>query len=344
MAANINPEALKRFIPFDTMTDAQRIVAVEHGSLIRVAEGKMLFKRRENDAFSYWLLRGSVDLLDDKFNIRPARSGTAPSRFPLDNNTPHQVSAVCTAESIFLKLERAVVDRLVNEEVEDPYSVSGLGDDEEEVDWMSILLSSPLFEFVPPANIQRLFSKFEEVAFDAGEQVIAQGDPGDYFYVITAGNAKVEQTVDGRTHVRAELEPGAFFGEDALISDVPRNATITMLTPGKLMRISEFDFEQLLQKPLMEVVSLDEALEMTVAGDPKTYILDVRNQDEISAGGEIEGSINVPLLELRKNLAELSKDAVYITRCDGGKRCELAAYILNQSGYTAYVMKKPRSS
>lgn len=340
MAANINPEVLKPFIPFDELAENHLNDLIEKSTLLSVGEGKMIFKRNDEDAFSYWLLAGSLDLLDEKFNVRKVKAGGEGSQFPLDNNSPHKVTAVSTADSKIFKVDKSYLDLVVSWDQAGDYTVSQIDDVmDAEVDWMSAMLSSPLFEFVPPGNIQKLFAKFEEVTFEAGETVIKQGEPGDYFYVITVGKAKVEQTRGEKTSVVAELTAGAFFGEDALISDVARNATITMLTPGKLMRLSEPDFESLLQKPLMEIVTLEEAREMVAAGDPKTYILDVRNPKELE-NGKIEGSVNVPLLMLRKNLSRLKMDAVYVTRCDGGKRCELAAYILNQSGYTAYVMKK----
>ena len=237
-------------------------------------------------------------------------------------------------------MEKSYLDLVLSWDQAGDYTVSEIDDVmDAEVDWMSAMLSSPLFEFVPPGNIQQLFTKFEEVTYAAGDTVIKQGEPGDYFYVITVGKASVQRTSGDKTTTLAELSAGAFFGEDALISDVPRNATITMLTAGKLMRLSEPDFESLLQKPLMEIVTLEEAQEMMAAGDPKTYILDVRSPKELESG-KIEGSVNVPLLLLRKNLDRLKKDAIYIARCDGGKRYEMAAFQLNQSGYTAYVMKK----
>ncbi|MDA0273522.1 MAG: rhodanese-like domain-containing protein, partial [Proteobacteria bacterium] len=55
---------------------------------------------------------------------------------------------------------------------------------------------------------------------------------------------------------------------------------------------------------------------------------------------KVPGSLNVPLLLLRKNLGKLKEDAIYVTVCDGGKRSELGAYQLNEEGYSAYVLKR----
>ena len=111
-----------------------------------------------------------------------------------------------------------------------------------------------------------------------------------------------------------------------------------MITKGKMMRLSEPDFESLLMHPVIEAVSMNDVKEMIKAGSPKTYILDVRNPKEVE-DNKIAGAINVPLLLLRKNLRKLKEGAIYITACDGGKRSELAAYTLNEKGFTAYVLK-----
>lgn len=327
-------ERIKILVPFHDMSEEERKDVLAKARIIKYPEGKMIFKRNENDPLVYWLISGSIDLLDEKFEVKNRKAGDDASRFPVDNNTPHRLSAVTTEETRVLQINR------------DDMGLSGGSDgsakvddvDDEGIDWMSTLLSSPLFEFIPPTNIQTLFSKFEEVNFDSGEVVIRQGDPGDYFYVIQSGKARVERTAGDKTAVLAELKAGDNFGQDALVSDVPRNATVTMTTKGTLMRLSEPDFESLLMRPLIETVSMDEVNEMIEQGDPKTYIIDVRNPKEVEEN-KIGGSINVPLLSLRKNLPKLKPEAVYVTACRGGRRAELAAYILNENGFTAYVLK-----
>lgn len=326
-------ERIKKLHPFHEMEADELKAALAKSRITKFGEGKMIFKRNEEDPNVYWLLTGSLDLLDEKFEAKNRKAGDDASTFPIDNNNPHRLSAVTTEETRILQVDRGDIGLFSASDGQSKDT-----DDDVGVDWMSALLSSPLFEFIPPANIQTLFSKFEEVTYDAGEAVIRQGEPGDYFYVIQSGKAKVERTSGDKTSVLAELSAGENFGQDALISDVPRNATVTMMTAGTLMRLSGPDFESLLMRPLIETVTLDEAKEMIEQGDPRTYILDVRGPKELE-GNNFEGAVNVPLLSLRKNLPKLKTEAVYITVCDGGRRAELAAYILNENGFTAYVMQ-----
>ena len=57
-------------------------------------------------------------------------------------------------------------------------------------------------------------------------------------------------------------------------------------------------------------------------------------------GANIPNCLNIPLLQLRDRLNELDLDTTYITRCDGGKRSALAAFILNSKGIGAYVLRE----
>ena len=67
----------------------------------------------------------------------------------------------------------------------------------------------------------------------AGQAVIRQGDPGDYYYVMREGRANVSRKAEsGKVVMLGELGAGQGFGEEALLAGAPRNATVVMLTPG----------------------------------------------------------------------------------------------------------------
>jgi CRP-like cAMP-binding protein len=326
-------DIINRLSPFDKMEAQARADLLSKAAVIKAPPGKILFKRGERAEDIFWLLAGGVDLLDESFEARSRNATDDASRFPIDSCSPHRLTVITTSASTLLVM-KANIEGL---ELPAEASISPKKPADDGLDWMSMLLSSPLFEFIPPTNIQSLFGKFEEVKYEAGEPVIRQGETGDYFYVIQSGNAKVERSSGANTIRLAELQVGGNFGQDALVSSIPRNATVTMLTAGTLMRLSKPDFESLLMAPVIETVSLQETREMIALGAPKTYLLDVRNPKELESG-KLENSLNVPLLMLRKNLVKLKQDAIYVTSCDNGKRSTIAAYILNENGFTAFVL------
>ena len=185
------------------------------------------------------------------------------------------------------------------------------------------------FKSMPPANIKRLLECMVSVEVKKGETIVQQGTPGDYYYVLTDGKAKVTRLVE-----LATLEPGRSFGEEALISDDIRNASVTMETDGVVMRLSKKDFSQLLQEPLLHRLS---------PGDARIHIakgakwLDVRHAREYQHS-HLPEAINIPLHELRTRIEELSLEVPIVCYCSTGRRSAAAAFLLAQKGFKASVL------
>ena len=145
------------------------------------------------------------------------------------------------------------------------YEVSELSSTGEQApssdDWMTTLLQTKAFHRIPPANIQAIFMRMQRVDAKAGDVIIKQGDEGDFFYVIVKGKCLVtRETPLNKAGIKlAELGMGDTFGEEALIADAKRNANITMLTDGALMRLAKDDFRKLLNEPMLQWVTFDQA-------------------------------------------------------------------------------------
>jgi MFS family permease len=95
---------------------------------------------------------------------------------------------------------------------------------------LALLRGIAIFAPLPPVTLEELASRLSRVRVPAGEVVFHRGDPGDRFYVI--GEGEVAVALDGRSP--ATLGRGAYFGEIALLRDVPRTATVTARTEVEL--------------------------------------------------------------------------------------------------------------
>jgi rhodanese-related sulfurtransferase len=204
-------------------------------------------------------------------------------------------------------------------------------------DWMTTLLQTQAFHRIPPANIQAIFMRMQRVDCKAGETVIQQGAEGDFFYAIVSGKCLVtRETPMNRGGLKlAELGIGDTFGEEALISEAKRNATVSMLTDGVLMRLNKQDFRELMNEPLVKWISYAEAKAMIAQGG---RWLDVRLPSE-HQNLAIEGSLNIPLYFIRLKVSTLDRATKYIVYCDTGRRSSAAAYILVERGFDAYVLR-----
>jgi rhodanese-related sulfurtransferase len=175
------------------------------------------------------------------------------------------------------------------------------------------------------------------MSYSAGDVIVRQGDEGDFFYVIVSGRCAVSrETPLNREGIRlAELGMGETFGEEALISGATRNATVTMLTDGVLMRLAKDDFNTLLNEPMLRWVDHDQAKEIVAKGGAW---LDVRLPSEYEHW-HLEPSLNVPLYFIRLKLKSLDPAVPYVVICDNGRRSSAAAYILSERGFDAYVLR-----
>jgi MFS family permease len=103
---------------------------------------------------------------------------------------------------------------------------------------LELLRSLPLFRPLPPATVEQLAASLVPVRVHPGEDVFRQGDSGDRFYIV--GGGEVVVSVNGGAVNR--LGRGGYFGEIALLRDVPRTATITAETDTDLLALERDEF------------------------------------------------------------------------------------------------------
>jgi rhodanese-related sulfurtransferase len=132
----------------------------------------------------------------------------------------------------------------------------------------------------------------------------------------------------------AELKAGDVFGEEALISEARRNASVTMKTSGTLFRLGRQDFLALLKEPLLHKISYESALKAVEQG---AAWLDVRYPPEYRYDS-LSGAMNVPLNDIRNAIDILDRGRKYIAYCQSGTRSAAAAFILAQAGYDVQVL------
>jgi CRP-like cAMP-binding protein len=339
MSPEIDPNTLAELSPIESLNaenvqDLLRKIKSE-----TIQPGHYLFKKGDMDKAHIYVLKGDAELVVDKKIIKTIHGGSAESKQPLAHSFPRSVSARAKTSCDIIRVNSDMLDIMLTWDQTGSYSVEALDetDDDDSTDWMTRILQTRAFHRIPPANIQAMFMRMENVNFKPGEVIIKQDDPGDYFYIIKEGRCLVTRSTPANPKgvKLATLSVGDSFGEEALISDSTRNATVTMLTNGHLMRLNKDDFNSLLNEPLLNWVDYDAAKKIIDEGG---LWLDVRLPAEFKAK-HIKGCINIPLIFLRMKANSLDKSKKYVIYCDTGRRSSAASFLLNERDISSYVLK-----
>ncbi|MCC6491660.1 MAG: ATP-binding cassette domain-containing protein [Pirellulales bacterium] len=106
----------------------------------------------------------------------------------------------------------------------------------------------PLFADLQTSTLTEVADKMMVEEAEASDVIIRQGDPGELFYLIRSGEVDVVVEEGGRRRKVAELGPGQYFGEAALLRDEPRNATIIARTNCVFYTLGKADFKDVLAR------------------------------------------------------------------------------------------------
>jgi CRP-like cAMP-binding protein len=319
-------------------------------------------RQGESDEDALYLLEGEIETLTSGVKIRDIRTGTDDSFFPLAPGDPRPVSIRSRDHTTIFRIALSALDDIESEAAASSEALDreGPGDaqsanevpvelveqsaEPESVephasggDWQQDLLTTKLFRRIPSANVPKILELLELVEVHAGDVIVREGTPGDYFFYIRSGLCEVtRQARANAPYVKlAEIGSGMSFGEEALVSDSPRNATVTMLTDGVLMRLSKSDFVQLIREPTLKALSYTEAQDRITEGG---CWVDVRYPEDFEESG-IAGSINIPPSELRDAIDTLDRAKPYICYCDTGRESAAAAFLLAEAGFNVSYLK-----
>lgn len=141
---------------------------------------------------------------------------------------------------------------------------------------------------------------------------------------------------DGAPRLVAELGPGDTFGDEALVVEGLRNATVKAIEQGEMLVLKADDFRALMSQPSIAEIPADAIPSLLQDG---WRVVDVRYAEEFQEG-HIPEALHLPLPELwRLADATLDPSGRYMTVCRSGKRSAVVAFLLGQRGYHVMSIK-----
>lgn len=329
-------DTLKTLIPLNSLAPSNFRELVAQTTIEQLPAEHTLFAEGDKDGNTFYLLRGEIALTSgEDSEERIVAAGSDKARYALAHLKPRQFTGVARTDITVARMRSTVLDRLLTVDQATGYEVTEFNG-AQDTEWMWRMLTNKAFNILPPENINAMFARMEPVETKAGQVIVRQGEPGDFYYIIKFGHATVSVKLEsGKVGLLSELGEGDAFGEEALLSGAARNATVIMKTDGVLMRLAKKDFDELLKAPVVRWVSPSESKRMVKGG---AGLVDVRLEDEHRAGA-IKGSMNIPLYLLRLKAGSLDPKQPYIVYCQTGSRSCVAAFLLSQRGFDVYSLQ-----
>jgi putative peptide zinc metalloprotease protein len=200
-----------------------------------------IFRQGERATAFYVVRRGEVRIETEHPDtgetelLNSLRPGDSFGELGLLQATPRSATARASGDVELFEIDKGTFDRLLADSIDAPEF--GLT-----LQAMAELREHPAFQHLSSEALGGLIEHGRWITASAGDPIVTQGEEGDAFYAIRSG--RVDVVRDGEPV--AQLGPGDHFGETALLTDEPRNATVVAHTPVRAFRLSREGFDNVI--------------------------------------------------------------------------------------------------
>jgi putative peptide zinc metalloprotease protein len=208
--------------------------------LEEVPSGKIVVRQGELADSFYVIASGAVQAIEEHEDgterpIRTMGPGESFGELALAEAAPRSATIRAIQDSRLFRIDKPTFDRLLSDSIHLPEFAAT-------VQQTNQLRSLPVFSRLEPEDLAKLLDNGAWENVPPGEEIVREGEEGDSFFAVGSGRFEVTNREAG--HLRT-LGPGDHFGEIALLMSVPRTATVTSMTPGRVFRLSREGFSSL---------------------------------------------------------------------------------------------------
>jgi uncharacterized protein YhbP (UPF0306 family) len=131
-------------------------------------------------------------------------------------------------------------------------------------------LAYSVFRGLPQQEVEAVAATLDTVQVKAGDVVVRQGAPADKFFIIVDGEVEVTREENGSQRTLRRMTRGQFFGEIAILRDMPRTATVRAVTPTTLMTMDRDAFQLLIAQSLATTQNFEQIIQQRLERDKAT--------------------------------------------------------------------------
>jgi CRP-like cAMP-binding protein/Zn-dependent protease len=204
------------------------------------ARGRPIVRQGERATEFFVVRRGTLEIVEEDHEtgadrvLRVLGRGESFGELGVATAAPRAATVRALSQSELFVIDKSTFDRLLADKLRLPEFGPTL-------QRMNEVRAVPAFSTLEPDEAAELVASGDWVTFAPGAVIVEQGEAGDAFYAIGAG--QVEVVEDGR--IVRTMGPGSHFGELALLHDVPRTATVVAKTPVRAFRLERDGFDRL---------------------------------------------------------------------------------------------------
>lgn len=330
----ITPATLKKYEYFVGLSDGGLDTLCRRLKVVELPAGSPIIEEGSPAGSLFFMVRGEVEVAKRTKWGHPAKlsvigAGEGFGEVALVNCLPRFCSVKARTSVRLYALPRTDFDEVLLHESGFAGMLQQRVEDYSRYDQIKTLQPFALLE---PEKMPALASRLTEKNYAPGEDIIVQGQKGDAYYIVKSGQVAVIVKEGGAEPKQvAVLGAGDGFGEEALIRDKPRNATVRALSPTTVLTLAKADFDHIL---MASYVDYAYAEEISVEEMNRYVFIDARIRPEYEEE-HITGAINIPLEILRQKYSELDPALDYLTYCTNDSRGTAAAFLMRSHGFRA---------
>ncbi len=231
---------------FTELSTNERQLLARHSILCHYPAGELIVRQGDFGDTCYIVIDGEVQV-EERDSIGEHRlvaflmGGDFFGETALLEHTPRVASVRAAADTRLLALRRDDFDKFTQYYPEMVHRIR------DRLYNLQTLLRIPLFGDLPTTLLRTVLPRVRAMRFEAGTDIIMQGDIGKEFYLIKSGRVNVIAIMGDQEEGICELGPREYFGEIALLKDIPRTATVRAAEHTELLVLEKDDFFQLIR-------------------------------------------------------------------------------------------------
>ncbi|CUS25097.1 LAQU0S26e00958g1_1 [Lachancea quebecensis] len=236
-------KAIGRNFLFNKLDSESKRLVINSLEEKAVKQSQEIIKQGDEGDYFYIVEKGTVDFYVGNEKVNTSGPGSSFGELALMYNSPRAATVVANTDCVLWALDRLTFRRILLG-----------GSFKKRILYDEFLKSMPVLQSLSTYDRAKLADALDTELYHPGQVIIREGDSGENFYFIEYGEAEVSKEGQG---IIAHLKQGDYFGEIALLNDLPRQATVKAIKKTKVATLGKSGFQRLLG-PAVEVLKLND--------------------------------------------------------------------------------------